>query len=207
MTRVQRGFTLLEVLIALTIVGAVLVIAFGGLRVALASWRQGEDRAEAHQHVRGVALSLARAIGAAYPYMGARSETPESVILFFGSETRLEFVTQAPPSPFAVPIAFTAVTISLDAGGERAGLMIRERPLPNRNPFTDAVDVLHDPAVTSLVFSYMDENGAWVDAWDGQKDNAAPKAVRITVGTTLNGQTRTLPPLTVPLRVGEIAGE
>jgi len=36
---------------------ALLVIAFGGMRVALGAWRQGEDRAEAYQHVRGVALA------------------------------------------------------------------------------------------------------------------------------------------------------
>ena len=58
----QRGFTLVEVLIALAIVGALVAIAFGGLRVAVSAWRQGEDRAEAHQHVRSVALVLARAV-------------------------------------------------------------------------------------------------------------------------------------------------
>ena len=58
-----RGFTLLELLLALAIVGALLAIAFGGLRVAVTSWQRGEDRAEAHQHVRSVALTLARAVG------------------------------------------------------------------------------------------------------------------------------------------------
>ena len=61
--RPHRGFTLVELLIALAIVGALVAIAFGGLRVAVASWRHGEERAEAHQHVRSVALILARAFG------------------------------------------------------------------------------------------------------------------------------------------------
>ncbi len=207
MTRGRRGFTLLEVLIALAIVGALLVIAFGGLRVAFAAWRQGEDRAEAHQHVRSLVLSLARTLGAAYPYQGARGEAPETVLLFFGSETRLEFVTQSPPFPFPVPIAFTAVVITLDEGGEHPGLVIRERPLPNRNPFTDAVPVFRDPAVTSLSFKYMDASGSWLDAWDGQTDAAAPRALRITVGTAINGQRQTLLPLTISLRVGESTGQ
>jgi general secretion pathway protein J len=207
MTRDRRGFTLLEVLIALAIVGALLVIAFGGMRVALASWRRGEDRAEAHQHVRGVALQLARTIGAAYPYVGSRGAASESVLLFFGKETRLEFVTQSPPFAFPAPIAFTAVVIAFDESEERPGLVIRQLPLPNRNPFVDAKPVFHDPAVTSIAFKYMDENGAWLDAWDGRNDNAAPRAVRITVGTTLDGRTQTLPPLTVSLRVGESTGD
>ena len=199
MRRAPRGFTLLELLIALSLVATLLVIAFGGLRVAFDSWRRGGDRAEAQQHVRGVALVLARTLGAAYPYHGDRGLAPESALLFFGTENRLEFVTQSPPFPFQAPIAFTAVVIAL--GGERPGLVVRQRPLPNRNPFEDAVPVFHDASVTSLTFQYLDPSGSWLDQWDGGQ--ALPRAVRVTVGTTLGVQTQTLPPLTVSLRAGE----
>ncbi len=80
---------------------------FGGLRVAVTSWQRGEDRAEAHQHVRSVALTLARAVSATYPYRASRSLAPEPVVLFSGTEKRVEFVTQTAPFPFAIPIAFT----------------------------------------------------------------------------------------------------
>ena len=202
MTRGSRGFTLLEVLIALAIVGALLVIAFGGMRVALGAWRQGEDRAEVYQHVRGVAVSLARTVGSAHPYSAPRGEAPESVLLFSGSETRLEFVAQSPPAPFPAPIAFTAVVITFDESVERPGLVIRQRALPNRNPFSEAEVAFHDPTVTSLALEYMDASGRFGDAWDGEQDKTMPRAVRITLGTTLNGQTQKLPPLTVPLLVG-----
>ena len=52
---VIRNFLLL----ALAIIGALVVIAFSGVRIALAAWRQGEDRAEAPQHLRGVVISTA----------------------------------------------------------------------------------------------------------------------------------------------------
>ncbi len=203
MTQNRRGFTLLEVLIALAIIGALLVIALGGMRVALAAWRQGEDRAEAHQHVRGVALQLARTIGATYPYLGPRTDTPESVLLFVGDETHLEFVTQSPPSPFAVRIAFTAVVIALDASEAHPGLVLLQRPLPNQNPFADAVPVFRDPAITSISFKYLDASGGWLDAWDGPNTNAVPRAVRIAVGASIDGREQVFPPLTVSLRVGE----
>jgi prepilin-type N-terminal cleavage/methylation domain-containing protein len=196
--RSERGFTLIELLIALAIVGALLAIAFGGLRVAVASWRQGEDRAEAHQHVRSVALTLARAMSATYPYRASRSVAPEPVVLFAGTEQRVEFVTQAPPFPAAIPIAFTAVVLAFDDGGE-PGLVVRQRALPNREPFGEATVVYRDPTVTAVRFAYLDESG-WKESWDGAETKATPRAMRITVATTLNGRTEELPPLTVSLR-------
>lgn len=194
----ERGFTLVELLIALAIVGALLAIAFGGLRVAMTSWRQGEDRAEAHQHVRSVAFTLARAVSAAYPYRASRSLAPEPVVLFSGTEQRVEFVTQATPFPGAIPIAFTAVVFAFDDGSE-PGLVVRQRALPNREPFGEAAVVYRDPSVTALRFAYLDESG-WKDSWDGAEAKATPRAVRITVATTLSGRVEELPPLTVSLR-------
>ena len=198
--RRERGFTLIEVLLALAIVGALVAIAFGGLRVAVSAWQRGEDRAEAHQHVRSVALTLARAVSSAYPYRASRSLAPEPVVLFAGTDKRLEFVSQTAPFPFAIPIAFTAVVLSLD-DGEGPGLVVRQRALPNQEPFDKAEVVYRDPTVTALTFAYLDEGGSWQGSWDGAEVKAAPRAVRITVATNLNGRAEELPPITVSLRV------
>jgi general secretion pathway protein J len=198
-----RGFTLLEVLIAISIVGALLVIAFGGLRVALAAWRQGEARAEAHQHVRAVAHTLSRALGAAYPYRATKGTSPELVILFDGSEKRVEFVTQSPPLPLQAPIAFTAVGIALEEG-DTPGLVVRERALPNRDPFTEGTVVMRDPSVTSLVFSFLTEDGNWVDTWNGQDAKTIPHAVQLKLGVTLDGRPQAMTPMTVTLRAAPV---
>lgn len=189
------GFTLVELLIALAIVGALLAIAFGGLRVALSAWQQGETRTEVNQHVRGVAVLLARAIAGTYPYKASLGEAPEPKVLFRGEESRIEFATQTPPSPFATPIAFTAVVISFEEG---EGLVIRQRALPNRNPFTDAVVIMRDPSVTALSFQYYGEEEGWQSTWE--EEALPPRAIGIAVTTTFNGRTEQLPPLTVQLR-------
>jgi general secretion pathway protein J len=44
--RNQAGFTLLELLIAMTLMSMVLVLVYGGLRLATRSWDAGEQRAE-----------------------------------------------------------------------------------------------------------------------------------------------------------------
>jgi general secretion pathway protein J len=197
-----RGFTLVELLIALAIVGALVAIAFGGLRVAVASWRQGEDRAESHQHVRSVAFLLGRAVSGAYPYRASRGQGPDPVVLFAGTETRVEFVTLAAPFPGAIPVAFTAIVLSVDDGGE-PGLVVRQRALPNRAPFSEAAIVYRDPSVTTLKLAYLDEGG-WKDTWDGAEAKGTPRAVKVTIATALNGRTEELPPLTVSLRVAPL---
>jgi general secretion pathway protein J len=199
----ERGFTLLEVLIAISIVGALLVIAFGGLRVAVAAWHQGEARVEAHQHARAVAYTLTRALGAAYPYRATKGLSPEAVILFDGTETRLEFVTQSPPLPLQAPIAFTAVGITIEEG-DTPGLVVRERALPNRDPFTEGTVVMRDPSVTSLAFKYLTEDGSWVDTWNGDDTKTIPQAVQLSLGVTLNGRAQTMPAMTVTLRAAPL---
>lgn len=197
----QRGFTLLELIIALAIVGSLLVVAFGGLRVALAAWTRGEDRAEAHQHVRSVAVVLSRAVAGAYPSRAPLGEAPEPVILFRGEADRLEFVTRSPAVPAAVPAAFTAVVLGIETEEEAGGLVVRQRVMPNRDPFSEAAVVLRDGGVQQLRFQYLDERGAWRDQWDAQAEGELPRAVRIEVGTGRESGPGVRIPLTVALHV------
>jgi general secretion pathway protein J len=196
--RNRRGFTLVELLIALTIVGALLAIAFGGLRVAIRAWERGEERAESHQHIRSIAMILARAVSATYPYRASRGEGPDPVVLFAGTDKRIEFVTQSVPFPGPSPIAFSAVVFELDESGE-SGLAVRQRALPNREPFSKAEVVYRDASVTTLKFEYLDEE-SWRDSWDAGETRTMPKAVKVTVGAKLNGRNEELPPITVSLR-------
>jgi len=119
-------------------------------------------------------------------------------VLFAGTDRRVEFVTQTAPFPFAIPIAFTAVVFSFD---DTEGLVVSQRPLPNQDPFDKAEVVYRDATVTSLKLSYMDDSSGWKDTWDGAEARATPRAVKLTVTTTLNGRVAALPPLTVSLPI------
>jgi prepilin-type N-terminal cleavage/methylation domain-containing protein len=197
----QRGFTFLEVIIALGILGALVAIAFGGMRVGLAAWQQGEARAEVHQHARGIAHTLARVIAAAYPYSASAGQAPGPELLFRGEESHVELVTAAPPAASPVPVAFAAVVIELGTG-EQPGLVIRQHALPNRNPFEDAAVVLRDPTITGLGVAYLDDTGTWRDAWNAEQEKTLPRALRVTLTSTDgSGRPTTLPAVTIPLRV------
>jgi general secretion pathway protein J len=198
-----EGFTLLELLLALAIVGALLAIAFGGLRVAISSWTRGEDRAELQQHTRGIVQILGRTLAGAYPYRGAYGEGVEKRLLFHGADNRVELVTQAAPFPSGVPAAFTAVVIAIE-DDDRLGraLVIRQRVLPNREPFSEAAVVLRDPTIQELEIRYLSggSDGAWTDSWDADSEQQLPLGIRVRLASTQDGVLRASPPLTVTLR-------
>lgn len=198
------GFTLLELLLALAIVGALLAIAFGGLRMAVAAWSRGEDRAEAQQHTRGLTQILVRTVGAAYPYRGPLGEAPEKRVLFRGLEHRIELVTQAPAFPSATPVAFTAVVIAIENDAQGPALVVRQRILPNREPFSEAEVVLRDATIQALDVQYLSNEGGWTDSWDADDEKKLPVAVRLRFATARNGKLERSPPITVSLRAPDL---
>src|SRR6266404_187674 len=100
---------------------------------------------------------------------------------------------------FTLVEVLIALVISLESG-EETGLVVRERALPNRDPFTKAEIVMRDPGITSLAFKFQNEDGDWVDTWDGQDLKAIPRGIQLRLGSTVNGRAQTLPPITFTLR-------
>ena len=196
----ERGFTLLELLLALAIAGALLVMLLGSLRAGLAAWRQGDERATAHQHLRSLSELLAGSVAAAFPYHQSDAQGGEAKVQFLGEEERLSFVTFAPPFPLAAPVPFVAVTFAL-RGGEKPGLAVTERGLPNFDPFEQAEPILVDASVTAVKFRYLRSEGGWEERWDGAAEGRVPQAVQITLSASLGGRAESLPPLTISIPV------
>lgn len=192
----SRGFTLLEVILALGIGTAMLVITLGGLRVGLAAWQRGAHRAAGLDHTRGLAVLLDRALAGAFPYRVEADDGQGPRILFEGRSDRLTLVTVSPPFPAAIPVAFTALSLSADADG----LILRQQALPNRVALDALEPVLVDAETVVVRFRYLGEKlEAWQDRWDVVKERALPRAVEITRVTRGGGG---LPPqaLTVSIR-------
>jgi len=200
MRHLEPGFTLIELVLALTIVAVMVTLLFGGLRVGLRAWQRGEERAAVLQHARSVTQLLQESLGGINAYRGrADQDTPSDVLLFQGEAERLSFVTVSPPMSLPAAIAFVAVTLSMDAG-DAPGLAIREKALPNFNPFEAVAPSVVDPTITAIRFRYLRDDGTWEETWDGQDERMVPRAVEVTLTAMMNGRVQQAPPITVPIR-------
>jgi general secretion pathway protein J len=83
---VQGGFTLLELLIALTLLGLITVMLYGGLHLATKGAALGERRAEASEQVRLIQSFIRREVSQVYPLVW-RGEGKPRVAFNGGSET------------------------------------------------------------------------------------------------------------------------
>ena len=90
----QRGFTLLELLIAITLLGMILVLLFGGLRLGVRSWDTSQRQVDSLNSVRSVENFLRRELGLAYPYFWKSG--PVQRVAFLGERNKLSFVAQLP---------------------------------------------------------------------------------------------------------------
>jgi general secretion pathway protein J len=199
--RGERGFTLLELVLALSIVAVMLTVLFGGLRVSLRAWARGEERAEALQHGRGLTQLVEQALAGTYPFQGQLDQNSQAQLLFIGEADRLSFVTVSPPIPLPAPLAFTAVTFSTGAGST-PGLTVREKALPNFDPFEQVAPSLVDPSVTAIRFRYLrGADGAWEDTWDVVQEQSLPSAIEVTLTAMASGRVQDQPAITIPVRV------
>jgi general secretion pathway protein J len=198
----ERGFTLLEVLLAVTLLAVVAVVLAAGLRVAVRAWDAGERQAAAQQEVRVVVELVSEALASALPYRGRLGGGLDRVVLFEGEPDEVRFVTSAPPLALeASPAPFHAVTLARTSSDE---LRVEEKLVPAEEPFRDGEAVVLTKAATGLRFQYRDGEGLWTDRWDGRSAGGLPTAVRVELTLRAGRRTPVIPPVVVPIALGKL---
>jgi general secretion pathway protein J len=189
-----RGFTLLELMLALSIVAALMVIVSGGLRIGLTSWQRGEERTAKLDRDRSLIVLLEGALSGAFPYRVTPGVAEEPRLVFDGQPDRLTFATLSPPLPTGTLAAFSVVSLTTDP----AGLALRQQILPSPVPLDRVEPILIDAKISGVRFRYLgEEPESWEDVWDLTKEDSLPRAVEITLvngtGPRSTWQTFTVP--------------
>lgn len=182
-TRKISGFTLLELLIAMTLLGFILALLFGGLRLGSRSWDAGDARAEKTTHLTLVQEFLRRELSQVTPYFWKKVANPD--LAFVGESNSLMMV--GPVAVHLGPGGLFLLGLSLDDDK----LVMRQAAPDSDSTDFSALDesekiVLADH-VEGLDFAYYgaetkDAEPQWTDNWKSQDTpQRLPYLIRVRV--------------------------
>jgi len=178
----MRGFTLLELLIGMTLVGFIVTLLFAGLNLGTRSWEAGEARMVTSSRQAVVVDFIRRAL-----------ERTDPLVWRIGEEERLAFAGEAESLRFVGTLAMHEgvagnhlAALELAAGETGRDLVMRWRvPDPREPGFAPLEEA--EPKVLLKGIRQMDlayfgaeadaESRAWHDQWLNQK--APPELIRL----------------------------
>jgi general secretion pathway protein J len=181
----EAGFTLVELLVALTLVALLVPMVFGGFRFGVRVW-SGAEAVTERGELASVRAVLSDRISMAYPDFLGGDPTSQHVD-FTGDHDRLAFLSPTPAA--AGGASFSRFTLMLTGTGMAKRLVMNWQPEFGSDDAAKAEGLVHDTdlvdAVAKLELSYYgrvagDEGPAWHDAWQGQL--RLPQLVRIRLG-------------------------
>ena len=200
----DEGFTLLEVLIALVLIGFLLVMLYGSLYAGARNWRAGEVRAQDNDDKRLVLSFIRRIMGETMPiFLADRQGTR---VIFRGDDASLQFVSRLPAHHAGSGIYF------LKLEEEHGELLLRYTPLiGNKAMFEEDIFVeaehiglLGDIETFDLDYFGRDTpeaEPAWRDEWESR--NLLPELIRLSINTY---ELDSWPPMVIAVRTHALAG-
>lgn len=202
----NNGFTLLELLISITLSVIVLAILFAGMRLSYKSQEKGKEREEISQRIRILGDRITWLLRGAYPYIITRPEGKK--VFFMGKSDTIGFVTTSVENTAEGPedrAGLKWVSLSVDSNG----LKLREAVYFLEDVFEDTVGRTYiiDPTVQEINFEYLDSpdkntEAIWKTEWDPSEKNYLPSAVKVRIVFKYNDKDIRMPDLIV--KVGSI---
>ena len=179
----QRGFTLIEILLATTLLAAGLALAFATLRASTATATRGEAIAQRNERMRAVEGFLRARLVAARPVAFALDEDSGLSRRFSGDAARMEFVADLPDylgrgGPYRHLLVVTgapgAQRIEVGFALVQGGAVV---PEPQPLPPEVLVDGMREVRFRYRGLDARQRLGSWQDHWDAAE--ALPLQVEV----------------------------
>ena len=181
-----RGFTLLELLISLTIMSGIVLVVNAAFTLGLDAADRGELRAIENQRARAALAQISRQLKSAYPLA---LQTQKGIAVYFtGNAEEVSFVASTGRPEVG---GLEKVTYFLREQNGRRGLWMRTSAptLPadllneREGPLRQEVEVL--PDVESIRWEYLrrvppQNKEEWVKKWSGLEEQQLPVVIRLS---------------------------
>ena len=203
----NKGFTLLELLISLTILGVIVVIMFGAFRIGVRAWEKGEKDVESRQRQRIVLDLMKRQL--ASTCLREVKDPGQQPLLLQGDNKSIAFVSHIPMAPGnRFGTVYVKYVVKPEDGGKRERLTFCEKNIVLLKEGTDTGDLCEDdffdlfPGIQSIAFEYLKgqidgETSQWQQTWDQAMDEGLPRAIRVILKEDVE-----TPPIYVIARIG-----
>ena len=207
MTRVAkisqaRGFTLVEVVLALTIFALMGAILYGALALGQKAVERSQVSFEKNQQLRAFADLAATYIRSSHPY---RATPQDPAICYAGEESNLTFVSASSLALGGRGMALVRVSWQEGEGGEGALTLSEELPVRDCQGAGEGGQrnsVVLRKGIKQLRFAYLDPQGdgdQWEERWDATERKVLPRAVRLSYRTDAGKEVRWTFPIMVSL--------
>jgi prepilin-type N-terminal cleavage/methylation domain-containing protein len=163
----QKGFTLLELILAMSIVAIVVALGLGGVRLGIAARDAGEQKVDIYQRLRIISDQLKQKLQSTYPVFvsqingvpGATASLSSKTILAFeGNTDSIRFVTFSTPMSASDPKTLmheVKFYIGKHPETSQNGVILMERDISKGDTFSKI-----EPRSDSIQYFVMAENVA-----------------------------------------------
>lgn len=197
----QAGFTLVEALVAITLLGLLSTALTAGLRLGLDAWTRGSAHSDQLSRALAVQGLLRDVVGQAYPYFSSRDPTQRSIDFDGTSET----LALLAPAPIALGVSGRSrFKLSTARRNGLSDLILTSQPELSDADAPSTIETKTLLAgMASIEFAYFgklrsETIARWHDQWTGQI--ALPQLLRIQVRFP-DGDTRLWPDLVIAPRI------
>ena len=184
----QQGFTLLELLISITLLGMILVLLFGGLRLGVRSWDAVQQQTDNLNAVRSVESFLRREMASVQPF---RWKSPAGASLaFLGERNKINFVAQLPTRIGGGGLY--AIALEMEHGAKGRRLVWKHVPLDAAVQDFSALSQAPEIVLAGTELSAVDDiwltyfgranetaDPVWTDRWESA--SRLPTLIKIQV--------------------------